>query len=87
MKAPTLREMTREELLQRINDLKDEMFNLRMRRSLKSLENPLLLRQTRRDIARIETILREDEIGKRQVARTKRSILDESDKSKKDQQR
>ena len=57
MKLREMREMTRDELQQQKNDLKDELFNLKMRRSLKTLENPLRLRTVRRDVARIETVL------------------------------
>lgn len=81
MKVRALREMTREELLQQRIDLTDELFNLRMRRSLKSLENPLRLRQVRRDISKIETVLHEDARGIRKLAETKKSILDDGAKS------
>ena len=83
MKLREMREMTRDELQQQKNDLKDELFNLKMRRSLKTLENPLLLRTVRRKVARIETVLHEDTRGIRKLAETKKSILDESDKSSK----
>ena len=65
LKLHTLREQTRDELLQRRVDLLDERFNLNMRRSLKALDNPLRLRQIRREMAKIETVLREDELGVR----------------------
>lgn len=77
LKVQSLREMTREELLQKKNDLLDEQFNLRMRRSLKALDNPLRLRQIRREIAKIETVLHEDATGLRRLADTKTSILPE----------
>ena len=83
MKLREMREMTRDELQQQKNDLKDELFNLKMRRSLKPLENPLRLRTVRRDVARIETVLHEDATGARKLAETKKSILEESDKSSK----
>ena len=66
-KAPALREMTREELKHMQRDLTDELFNLRMRRSLKGLDNPLRLRIIGREIARINTVLREDETGLRKI--------------------
>jgi large subunit ribosomal protein L29 len=83
MKVRTLREMTREELLQQQNDLLDEQFNLKMRRSLKNLDNPLRLRTVKRDIAKIKTVLKEDEIGIRKLAESRTSILDDSGKDKK----
>ena len=75
MKARALRELTREELLQKNRDLEEERFNLRMRRSFKSLDNPLRLRTVDREIARILTILREDETGLRALAKQRTGIL------------
>ena len=84
MKVRALREMTRDELMQRKNDLQDELFNLRMRRSLKPLDNPLRLRQIRRDIGRINTVLHEDKLGLRTLAETRASILGRPGVEKKD---
>jgi len=75
IKLQQLREMTREELQQKKNDLLDEQFNLNMRRSLKALDNPLRLRQIKREIARVNTVLREDEMGIRKLADRTKSIL------------
>ncbi len=63
MKPSELRGMTREELLNLLNDLRKEKLNLIIRKKRESLPNPLRLRTIRRDIARILTILREDELG------------------------
>jgi len=82
LKVQSLREMTREELLQKKNDLLDEQFNLRMRSSLKALDNPLRLRQIRREIARLETVLTEDAQGIRRLADTKVSVLETSGSKK-----
>lgn len=82
LKISQLREMTRDELLQRRRELDDELFNLRMRRSLKQLDNPLRLRANRRDFARIETVLSEDRLGIRKLAETSASILGEGGKGK-----
>ena len=76
MNVSTLREMTREELVQRKRDLEDELFNLNMRRSLKSLDNPLRLRHIRRDIARLNTLLTEDEKNIRPLAQARTTLLD-----------
>jgi large subunit ribosomal protein L29 len=78
MKMTTLRDMTKEELLQKKHELKDDLFNLRLRKSLKELENPLRLRTLKRDIARIETILTEDNRDIRKIVDSKVSILDQS---------
>lgn len=80
IKLQQLREMTREELQQKKNDLLDEQFNLNMRRSLKALDNPLRLRQIRREIAKVNTVLREDEIGIRKLADRSESILSDTKK-------
>ncbi|RKX24343.1 MAG: 50S ribosomal protein L29 [Candidatus Zixiibacteriota bacterium] len=84
MRIQELREMTGSELLQRKADLEDERFNLNMRKSFKSLDNPLRLRLLRREMARINTVLREDELGMRQLAKSKTSILDDADATKKE---
>ena len=63
MKSERLREMTREELTHQIRELEDELFNLRVRRSLQPPDNPLQLRLLRRQLARLKTILREGELG------------------------
>ena len=79
MRVEELRELTREELEQKRRDLGEERFNLNMRKSFKELDNPLRLRHLRRDIARINTVLREDERGARPLAKSKTSILDQAD--------
>lgn len=75
MKTNTFREMTRAELVQKRDELNEELFNLKMRRSIKTLENPLRLRTIGREIARINTVLREDELSIRSLAEGKLSIL------------
>ncbi|MBE0433738.1 50S ribosomal protein L29 [candidate division WOR-3 bacterium] len=67
MKVFELREKTREELMDMLNGLHRELFNLRLRRGTQELPNPLRLRRLRRAIARIKTILREDEQGVRKL--------------------
>jgi large subunit ribosomal protein L29 len=57
MKASELRQMTRDELLRKVNELRDEQFKLRLRRGSEELPNPVRLRLLRRDIARCLTIL------------------------------
>ncbi|MBU8933100.1 MAG: 50S ribosomal protein L29 [candidate division Zixibacteria bacterium] len=70
--------MTRDEIVQKQGDLLDEQFNLRMRKSLKALDNPLRIRFVRRELARIRTVLAEDEMGIRKLAESATSILTES---------
>jgi large subunit ribosomal protein L29 len=62
MKKEQMKELTREELLQRKSETEEELFNLRLQKASKELDNPLRLRTLRRDLARINTILREDEL-------------------------
>lgn len=68
MKVFQLRDYTKEELLQKKHDLEEELFNLRLKKMTKQLENPLKLRNLKRDIAKINTILNEDEKGIRRLA-------------------
>ncbi len=56
MKPKELRDMTAEELAKKAEELKKELFNLKMRHATAQLENPLKLRYVRRDIARVNTI-------------------------------
>ena len=62
MKASELRELSLEELGQKLSDMTQELFNLRFQRATDQLENTTMLRQTRREIARIKTVLREQQI-------------------------
>ncbi len=59
MKAQELRAMSREELSQKLNELYQELFNLRFQMVTRQLSNTSRVRQVRRDIARAKTILRE----------------------------
>ena len=63
MKANELRDLTREELLKRERDLKEEAFNLRFRHSTGQLENTARMKLVKKDIARMETIIRQKELG------------------------
>ncbi|HEX2260168.1 MAG TPA: 50S ribosomal protein L29 [Candidatus Binatia bacterium] len=59
MEAKELRDMSTDELAQRRTELREELGHLKLRRATSRLENPMKLRQTKRDLARVETILRE----------------------------
>ncbi|MCS7231130.1 MAG: 50S ribosomal protein L29 [Elusimicrobiota bacterium] len=54
-----IKNLTKEELLLRLNDLKKKYFELKMKHKIVKLKNPLELRNLRRDIARINTLLRQ----------------------------
>jgi large subunit ribosomal protein L29 len=85
MKIEGFRDLTKDELLQKREEIKQELFNLRLRRSIRDLDNPLKLRTLRRDLARIETVLTEDRRGLRRIVDQGGSLLDvDKDKKNKD---
>ncbi len=57
MKPSELRTLSESELEQKGRELRDELFNAKIRRSTEQLENTALLGQLRKDIARVETLL------------------------------
>ncbi len=59
MKAIEIRELSREERQQKAEDLKEELFNLRFQHEVGQLENPQKMKQIKRNIAKIKTIIRE----------------------------
>ncbi|MEE0434603.1 MAG: 50S ribosomal protein L29 [Peptococcaceae bacterium] len=63
MKAETLRELSTEELNKKVVELKEELFNLRFQMATGQLENPMQLKQVKKDIARAKTVIREREIA------------------------
>lgn len=63
MKAKQFREMTSGELAIQLNDLKNELFNLRFQLATGQLENPMKIKGVKKDIARVKTILREQELN------------------------
>lgn len=65
MKPSELREKTSSELTQKLHSLKEELFNLRYQAKTGRLEKPSLIRNIKRDIARINTITKEKEDAER----------------------
>jgi large subunit ribosomal protein L29 len=61
MKPAEVRELTTDDLRARVHDLDDQLFRLRIQKSMGQLEAPAKVRQVRRDLARMKTILREKE--------------------------
>jgi large subunit ribosomal protein L29 len=59
MKATEIRDLTVEEIERKVTDLKEALFNLRFQHETGQLENPKKLTETKRDIARLKTILNE----------------------------
>jgi large subunit ribosomal protein L29 len=61
VKPSVYREQSADEIRARIAELREELFNLRFRNSMKQLDNPLKIRESRREMARLFTVLREKE--------------------------
>ncbi len=59
MEAKELRDMGLDELTQKRAELREEIGHLRLKKATSRLENPMKLRETKRDLARVETVLRE----------------------------
>jgi large subunit ribosomal protein L29 len=67
MKTTEVREMNLEEMQRKVNDLKEQLFNLRFQHEIGQLENPNKMKQTKKDIARVKTIIREVELKNKTV--------------------
>ncbi len=59
MRASEVRDLNLEEMHRKVSDLKEELFNLRFQHEIGQLENPQKMKQTKRDIARLKTIIQE----------------------------
>ena len=59
MKASQLRELSAEELQEKLRGLKEELFNLRFQLAINQLENPMRISAVKKDIARVQTVLSE----------------------------
>jgi large subunit ribosomal protein L29 len=64
MKVNEIRNLTTEDIIKRIEDSKEELFNLRFKQANGSLEKPHRINELRKDIARAKTIIRERELKK-----------------------
>ena len=64
MKASEIRQLTAEELNTKLNDLKAELFNLRFQLAINQLENPMRITAVKKDIARVKTVIRANELSK-----------------------
>ncbi len=63
LKAEETRQLTEAELATKLKELKEELFNLRFQMATGQLDNPMRLRQVRKDIARVKTVQRERELA------------------------
>ena len=61
VKATSMRELSAEDIRTRVAELREELFNLRFRNSMKQLDNPLKIRAGRRELSRLMTVLGEKE--------------------------
>jgi large subunit ribosomal protein L29 len=68
MKPREVRDLTKDEILAKRDELEKEIFNLKIRQATKQIDNPLRIRVLRRELARITTILHEDEQSIRKLA-------------------
>lgn len=67
MKTSEIKELTAEELNTKLNDLKAELFNLRFQLAINQLDNPMRISVVKKDIARVKTIIRENELTAKRV--------------------
>ncbi|MCL6612221.1 MAG: 50S ribosomal protein L29 [Peptococcaceae bacterium] len=63
MKAREIREMSDDELKKALDDSKDELFRLKFQLATGQLDNPMRIKEVKRDIARVKTIIRQRELG------------------------
>ncbi|NLA71202.1 MAG: 50S ribosomal protein L29 [Clostridiaceae bacterium] len=69
MKAIDLREKNQTELETELQELKKELFKLRFQHATNQLANPMELKRVKRDIARVKTVMRQQELGQQLVSR------------------
>jgi large subunit ribosomal protein L29 len=69
IKMEDIKQLPLEELKIRLQDAEDELANLRFQLTLHQLDDPLKVRHMRRSVARIKTVIREYELGRRKAAR------------------
>ena len=89
MKAEYIRDLAKEEIEQKLSEVEEELFNLKLKQHVQKLDNPLRLRVLGRDVARLKTILHEHEKGIRllsastgKILESKSSDTDKQEKSK-----
>ena len=63
MKVDEIRDMSADEQVQKLQSLKEELFNLRFQHATGQLENPMRIREIKKSIAQVKTIQREVELG------------------------
>ena len=63
MKINEIRDLSGREIMDKIQDLKEELFNLRFQNAMNQLDNPMRIAAVKKDIAKLKTVLKEQEIG------------------------
>ena len=63
MTAKELRDLTPSELEAKLKDLKQELFNLRFQLAINQLDNPMRIKAVKKDIARVQTVMRQNELS------------------------
>lgn len=63
MKINEIRDLSMQEITDKIQDLKEELFNLRFQNAMNQLENPMRIVAVKKDIAKLKTVLKEQELG------------------------
>ncbi|MBE6993970.1 MAG: 50S ribosomal protein L29 [Ruminococcaceae bacterium] len=63
MKVKEVRELNDEQLNQKLDELKKDLFNLRLQHAINQLDNPLKIADVKHDIARVKTVLRERQLA------------------------
>ena len=76
-KIADFRELTDEELRHRERDLDDQIFRLRIQKSMGQMDSPGTLRETRRDLARVKTVLCENERNQETTTGSSGEVADE----------
>ena len=82
MKASEIRELSRSELETKISEVKKNMFNLKFQKASGQLDNPMKIKSYKKDVALIETIAREQELGINTVKETKKICKNQEKKEK-----
>ena len=68
MKIAEIKNLTNDDLKNKLKDLKSELFNLRFQLAINQLENPMRIKAVKKDIARVQTVLREKELNEKSGA-------------------
>ena len=64
MKAKEIRDMSRDEMVTKLEELKKDLFNLRFQQATNQLDNPMRIAEVKKTVARIKTVIREEELKK-----------------------